>query len=120
MIQRQAELSAREKNGYRCQSTACRYQHHSDSLIRAYTYATLSCVEVHSLTCIRTHVLADPTSFEEPLLDTTISVTMEENGGLISVTQVGLGLIANQDVLARCIAAAKERRLVIGRQVLNT
>ncbi|KZT02150.1 ribosomal protein S5 domain 2-like protein [Laetiporus sulphureus 93-53] len=67
-----------------------------------------------------THVLADPTSFEEPLLDTTISVTVEENGGLISVTQVGLGLIGNQDVLARCIAAAKERRLVIGRQVLNT
>ncbi|KZT70290.1 hypothetical protein DAEQUDRAFT_744783 [Daedalea quercina L-15889] len=56
-----------------------------------------------------THVLADPTSFEEPLLDTTLSVAVDENGGLVSVTQLGLGGVGNQDVLMHCIAAARAR-----------
>ena len=54
-------------------------------------------------------MLADPTSFEEPLLDTTLSVAVDENGGLVSVSQLGLGVIGNQDVLPRCISAARER-----------
>ncbi len=39
----------------------------------------------------RTHVLTDPTAFEEPLLDTTISIAMSDSGELISVMQLGLG-----------------------------
>ncbi|CDO77202.1 hypothetical protein BN946_scf184747.g15 [Trametes cinnabarina] len=55
-----------------------------------------------------THLLADPTSFEEPLLDTTISVVIDENGGLTSVMQLGLGLVGGADVLDKCIGAAEE------------
>lgn len=56
----------------------------------------------------RTHILADPTSFEEPLLDTTISVVIDESGGLTSVMQLGLGIVGGDDVLNKCIEAAKE------------
>ncbi|EPT00821.1 hypothetical protein FOMPIDRAFT_1030258 [Fomitopsis schrenkii] len=56
-----------------------------------------------------THVLADPTSFEEPLLDTTLSVAVDESGGLVSVSQLGLGVVGSQDVLPRCISAARSR-----------
>lgn len=55
-----------------------------------------------------THILADPTSFEEPLLDTTISVVVDESGGLTSVMQLGLGIVGPDDVLNKCIDAAKE------------
>ncbi|KAL7282756.1 hypothetical protein ACG7TL_004231 [Trametes sanguinea] len=55
-----------------------------------------------------THILADPTSFEEPLLDTTISVVIDENGGLTSIMQLGLGIASGDDVLEKCIEAAKE------------
>lgn len=66
------------------------------------------------------HVLADPTSFEEPLLDTTLSVVVDENGGLISVSQLGLGFTGDRDVLTRCIAAARDRRIFLGTHVFNT
>jgi len=65
------------------------------------------------------HVLADPTSFEEPLLDTTLSVAVDETGGLVSVTQLGLGIVGNQDVLMRCITAAKDRRSYVNKLVFN-
>ncbi|KAF6748991.1 ribosomal protein S5 domain 2-like protein [Ephemerocybe angulata] len=52
-------------------------------------------------------VLADPTAFEEPLLDTTISVLLNEGSGeLISVSQFGLGS-ASCDALGVCIAQAR-------------
>ncbi|KAH9854882.1 ribosomal protein S5 domain 2-type protein [Lenzites betulinus] len=53
-----------------------------------------------------THLLADPTSFEEPLLDTTVSVVVDESGGLTSVMQLGLGVVGADDVLNKCIDAA--------------
>ncbi|KAI0694371.1 ribosomal protein S5 domain 2-like protein [Cerioporus squamosus] len=66
-----------------------------------------------------TYILADPTSFEEPLLDTTVSVVVDENGGLTSVMQLGLGIVGGDDVLSKCIDAAtdcwkKGRRDVYG------
>lgn len=61
-----------------------------------------------------THVLTDPTSFEEPLLDTTFTVTVDENGGLVSVVQLGL---ASQDILQRCIATAKARCVELGKRI---
>ena len=64
----------------------------------------LSCVYA----CSSTHILADPTSFEEPLLDTTVSVVIDETGGLTSVMQLGLGIVGADDVLTKCIDAAKE------------
>ncbi|EKM59904.1 uncharacterized protein PHACADRAFT_181840 [Phanerochaete carnosa HHB-10118-sp] len=61
-----------------------------------------------------THILTDPTSFEEPLLDTTFTVTVDENGGVISVVQLGL---ASQDVLRKCIATTKSRYRQLAKQV---
>ncbi|PCH40749.1 hypothetical protein WOLCODRAFT_99214 [Wolfiporia cocos MD-104 SS10] len=66
------------------------------------------------------HVLVDPTSFEEPLLDSTISVTVDENGGLVSVTQLGLGIVASQDVLMPCIAAARKRHANVVKDVFGS
>jgi len=59
-----------------------------------------------------THLLADPTTFEEPLLDTNTTVVLDPKGQIISVSQSGLGIIndgQSGDVLSRCIVAAKAR-----------
>ncbi|KAI0677709.1 ribosomal protein S5 domain 2-type protein [Trametes maxima] len=56
----------------------------------------------------RAHLLADPTSFEEPLLDTTVSVVIDETGGLTSVMQLGLGLVGADDVLNKCVDVAQQ------------
>jgi exosome complex component RRP43 len=40
----------------------------------------------------RTHLLPDPTSFEEPLLDTSITIIMNHTGEIISTRQAGPGL----------------------------
>ncbi|OBZ70475.1 putative aspartate-semialdehyde dehydrogenase [Grifola frondosa] len=66
------------------------------------------------------YVLADPSSFEEPLLDGTLSVTVDEHGGLVSVTQLGLGLIHGQEIITGCIAAAKDRCAELAKQIYNT
>jgi len=55
------------------------------------------------------YLLADPTSFEEPMLDTVISIIIDDDGELMSVNQLGLGVAGSQDVLSDCIAAAKNR-----------
>ncbi|KAH7929016.1 ribosomal protein S5 domain 2-like protein [Leucogyrophana mollusca] len=57
-------------------------------------------------------VLSDPTSFEEPLLDTSLSVIVDESGNLISVSELGMGAsIEEQTILLECIADAKKRGL---------
>jgi exosome complex component RRP43 len=61
-------------------------------------------------TVTRTHILADPTSFEEPLLDTTLSIIIDEYDQVVSVSQLGLGSAGSQDALLSCISAAKVRR----------
>ncbi|KAF8578027.1 hypothetical protein K439DRAFT_1648904 [Ramaria rubella] len=58
------------------------------------------------------HILADPTSFEEPLLETFITVVMNEDGALNQVMQSGLAAVGNkpsEEVVAGCVAAAKKR-----------
>lgn len=57
-----------------------------------------------------THILSDPTAFEEPLLDTTLSVVVDNDGELVSVTQLGLSGAGAQDPLLLCITTAKKRR----------
>jgi exosome complex RNA-binding protein Rrp42 (RNase PH superfamily) len=64
---------------------------------------------VADLSIAKRVVLADPTSFEEPLLDTAISVVLDEQSEVVSFTQVGLGISQSQDVLLDCISAAKGR-----------
>lgn len=72
---------------------------------------------LHILTS--THLLTDPTAFEEPLLDTTFTITLDTNGGLISVTQLGVGSIGAEDVLGHCISAAKARCEEIGKRIYS-
>ncbi|ETW75645.1 hypothetical protein HETIRDRAFT_329543 [Heterobasidion irregulare TC 32-1] len=54
------------------------------------------------------HIFADPTSFEEPLMDTTLSIVLDDNLQLISVTQLGLADSGTEDVLSTCIKIAKQ------------
>ncbi|TCD64232.1 hypothetical protein EIP91_004334 [Steccherinum ochraceum] len=59
-----------------------------------------------------TQILADPTTFEEPLLETNFSICLDDSGGIISVMQLGLGIVGgngNGDALLRCIEAARSR-----------
>ena len=56
----------------------------------------------------RTHLLAAPTSFEEPLLDTSITVIVDEEEQVLSVLQEGIG--PEEDVLKECLGVAKRRR----------
>ena len=58
------------------------------------------------------HVLSDPSAFEEPLLDDTVTVVMDHHGGFISVSHVGEGLQgqeAGEDVVRVCMQKAKAR-----------
>ena len=73
----------------------------------------------------RKHVLADPTSFEEPLLDTSISIVVGEQGDLISVSQLGSTLVSqpeggvSRDILPECITSAKRRREILSKQIFK-
>ncbi|KAJ7707738.1 ribosomal protein S5 domain 2-type protein [Mycena rosella] len=64
-------------------------------------------------------LLADPTAFEEPLLDTTISIVVDEKGDLVSVVQLGPGVDVSGggDTLSTCISAAKSRRVLLEGQI---
>lgn len=84
------------------------YPCHLVSSIRGY-HGLLPCTTQLTLQTLSTYILADPTSFEEPLLDTTLSIVVDQQGALISVTQLGLGVTGSGDTLTNCIAAAKKR-----------
>lgn len=55
-------------------------------------------------------LLADPTSFEEPLLDTVIVIVLQGNS-ILSISQLGLATSVNQE----CIELAKARQEIIYR-----
>ncbi|KAF5321293.1 hypothetical protein D9619_000194 [Psilocybe cf. subviscida] len=64
------------------------------------------------------YVLADPTAFEDPLLESSLSVVLAEGGRIMQLTQLGSALVSSgagnsesrKDVVAECIAAARKRR----------
>ncbi|KAJ7227164.1 ribosomal protein S5 domain 2-type protein [Mycena pura] len=64
-------------------------------------------------------LLADPTAFEEPLLDTTISIVVDQKDDLVSVTQLGPGVDVSgtESTLSTCISAAKARRGYLAEQI---
>ncbi|KDQ15468.1 hypothetical protein BOTBODRAFT_158330 [Botryobasidium botryosum FD-172 SS1] len=65
-----------------------------------------------------THLLADPSAFEEPLIETSVTVVVDEHGELASVTQVGVGSLAGgSQSMSECIKAAKQRRRQLGELV---
>ncbi|KAG1838920.1 ribosomal protein S5 domain 2-type protein, partial [Suillus subalutaceus] len=55
------------------------------------------------------HILSDLTAFEEPLMDVTLTVIVDDRGELISITESG-GAIS-EETLLWCINRAKERAL---------
>ncbi|PPQ94826.1 hypothetical protein CVT25_007463 [Psilocybe cyanescens] len=64
------------------------------------------------------HVLVDPTSFEEPLLDSSLSIILGDNDDIVSILQLGSLLVTmeeggqevQKDALVECIKSAKKRR----------
>lgn len=69
----------------------------------------LPCANVRPM--CSTHVLSDPSSFEEPLLDTAITIIVDEKGELTSVLQTGPGASGSLNTLSQCISTAKARRI---------
>ena len=75
----------------------------------------------------RTHILADPTAFEELLLDSTVTIVTGEDS--MSKVEYGLGIMnpsskwtsssgaVADDPLSACIKAAKTRRYDLARIV---
>ena len=58
------------------------------------------------------HILSDPTAFEEPLLDSTISVVLgsSNDDNVILVSQHGVSATGKDNTLSVCIRMAKERK----------
>ncbi|KAJ3574687.1 hypothetical protein NP233_g1608 [Leucocoprinus birnbaumii] len=79
------------------------------------------------------HVLADPTAFEEPLLDSTISIIIGENPAMedevLNVIQQGIGTVnltsattsgsgsVADSALSACVNVAKHRRVELAKNV---
>jgi len=75
----------------------------------------------------RTHILADPTAFEEPLLDSMVTIVTGEDS--TSEVEYGLGIVnpsskwtsssgaVADNALSACIKAAKTRRYDLARIV---
>jgi exosome complex RNA-binding protein Rrp42 (RNase PH superfamily) len=55
----------------------------------------------------RSHVLSDPTAFEEPLMDVALTVIVDDREQLISTSESGAAI--SQETLLQCISRAKER-----------
>lgn len=70
-------------------------------------------------------LVADPTSFEEPLLTSAITVVVDVDGGVVSVERGTMGesdggegeILASQATgsLEKCVLAAKERAIVLNK-----
>ncbi|KAI0340831.1 hypothetical protein BDW22DRAFT_1378258 [Trametopsis cervina] len=67
-----------------------------------------------------THLLSDLTAFEEQLVDTTYTITLGVDGGIISVTQLGVSLVGTEDALEQCIKATKARYADVGHRIYNS
>ena len=79
--------------------------------MRAPHYLLLK-VNLRRLFIHSSHVLADPTSFEEPLLETSITVIINGDGALNCVLQSGLAVVGDKSgetVVASCVTEAKKR-----------
>lgn len=88
----------------------------------SYVHLGRVCLPVS--TCVsRTHVIADPTSFEEPLLDSSVTVILQGDDAT-SVSQGGLGTSQKTaagnpvKLLSDCVDAAKRRQSAV-QQILT-
>ena len=64
----------------------------------------------------RTTDLSDPVAFEEPLLDTSISIVLDERGAILSANQLG---IADKDTMSARVGSAKEHHEGRGREIYS-
>jgi exosome complex component RRP43 len=62
-------------------------------------------------------VLADPAAFEEPLLETNLTVVMDQSGGLLSMAHVGAPLPLGSTFLVDCTRAAESRARTLAGQL---
>ncbi|TFK29038.1 ribosomal protein S5 domain 2-like protein [Coprinopsis marcescibilis] len=62
------------------------------------------------------HILADPSSFEEPLLDGTLTVILDEHADILSASQIGVGS-STQDALSTCISQAKQHHAAVFKSI---
>jgi exosome complex component RRP43 len=64
-------------------------------------------------------IFSDLTAFEEPLLDTVITIVVGDEDRIVSLSQLGSAVLmadnGAKDALAECISAAKKRRDVLMR-----
>ena len=58
----------------------------------------------------------DPVAFEEPLLDTSISIVLDDRGSILSANQLG---IADKDTMSACVALAKEHHETRGCEIYS-
>ena len=63
-------------------------------------------------------MLADPTAFEEPLLETTVTVITDGEGHLISINQLGRYLPPELEVLSKCITDAQSHTMELMQRIL--
>ena len=79
-------------------------------------FARDTTIFLYSLVLARLHLLHDPTSFEEPLIDATLTIAVDEQGQVCALQQDGLlqvGAHTGEQVIKDCIAAATKRRAQI-------
>ncbi|KZV92881.1 hypothetical protein EXIGLDRAFT_646790 [Exidia glandulosa HHB12029] len=59
------------------------------------------------------HLLVDPSSFEEPLIESTMTIAVDESGDVCSLQQEGMLRIGDkttESIMQECFLAAKKRR----------
>ena len=73
---------------------------------------------IESLSVHSSHLLVDPTAFEEPLLETTVTVITDSEGRLLSTSQLGQYLSPELDILSKCITNAQSHTAEIMKQII--
>lgn len=76
---------------------------------------------------VRKYILADPTSFEEPLLDTSLSIVLGDDDRVITISQFGSVFVSSddgdddvqRDALKECLESANIRRKQLVAQVFT-
>ncbi|CAI9099935.1 OLC1v1036833C1 [Oldenlandia corymbosa var. corymbosa] len=69
------------------------------------------CTLPFSLTCAlhKNYILADPTSEEESIMETQLTVVLDSSGLLVSLNKPGGSVFAHTSVIQDCVALARQR-----------
>jgi exosome complex RNA-binding protein Rrp42 (RNase PH superfamily) len=81
---------------------------------RLVSYLQFSFASSLLIPLYRKLIFSDPTAFEEPLLDTTITIIVGDENQIVSLSQLGSAVLTvengQKDALSECISIAKRRR----------